>query len=85
MHLNRARILALDLHILQSLHWVQIQHMLLQKIVAVNLSAECPQIKKKNRGQNKSGGQIGYLEQSLKKTKARINAAYAILFKEEFQ
>lgn len=84
MHLNRARISALDLYSVQSLHRVQIQHILVQKSVTANLSAECPQINTKIEVKTKVAGK-SVIEHSLKKTKARLNAAYAILSKKEIQ
>lgn len=54
------------------------------KKVTANLSAECPQINTKIEVKTKVEGK-SVIEQSLKKTKARLNAAYAILFKKEIQ
>lgn len=60
--------------------------MLLQKkkSAAANLSAERPQINAKVEVKAKVEGK-SVIEQSLKKTKARLNAAYAIIFKEKIQ
>lgn len=67
-----------------SLHWVQLQGKLLQRKCCCKFVSRMPpnqhEIEVKTKVEGKS-----VTEQSLKKTKATLNAAYVILFKEEIQ